>query len=184
MKDLVSGTVAPLGEPGISVNHEPMTFMSSTPLLSRSHGSSRASHSTVREGVRLGSIIGVVTWLWIAAVDVAAGAPFETPRLLSGIVGFTVFHFGLCFAYGLTVMALVHASMKEPTVIYAIIFCTILFQIAFAMFTAILANTAVGEMPWMKFVAGNVIAGILTYALVARDHSMRDIFLQAETYED
>ena len=158
--------------------------MSITSPLSRSYASSGASHSTLREGLRLGSIIGVVTWLWIAAVDVAAGAPFETPRLLSGIAGFTILHFGLCIAYGLTVMAFVHASMKEPTIIYAIIFCTILFQIAFAMFTAILANTAVDDMPWTKFVAGNVIAGILTYALVARDHSMRDIFLQAEAYED
>ena len=97
-----------------------------TPRSSRSTESARPSHSTVREGVRLGLIVGGATWLWVAALDLVVGEPFLTAHSLGGAAAFTVVHFLLCIAYGLTIMSAVHASMKEPTVMFALIFCTIL----------------------------------------------------------
>jgi hypothetical protein len=142
-----------------------------------------APHSTLREGIRLGLIVGAATWLWVAAFDVVAGEPFQTAQFLSGIVIFTAIHFVLCLTYGLTVMSAVHASMKEPTVMFAIIFCTILFQAAFVMLTAILANVGIGHLAWGKFLAGNVMAAILTYVLVNRHHSMRELYHAAEAHQ-
>lgn len=141
------------------------------------------SHNTLREGVGLGLIVGGATWLWVAAFDVLAGQPFETLRLLSGVASFTLIHFLLCLAYGLTIMSAVHASMKEPTVMFAIIFCTILFQGAFVMLTAILANVGVGDLAWGKFLVGNLMAAVLTYVLVNRHHSIRDLYHAAEAHQ-
>ena len=139
-------------------------------------------HNTLREGLGLGLIIGAATWLWVAAFDVLTGQPFETLKLLSGVVSFTIIHFVLCLGYGLTIMSAIHASMKEPTVMFAVVFCTILFQGAFVMLTAILANVGVGDLAWGKFLLGNIMAAILTYVLVNRNHSIRDLFHAAEAH--
>lgn len=143
----------------------------------------RASHNTLREGVSLGLIVGVATWLWVAAFDVLTGHPFQTPEFLGGIVRFTLIHFVLCVAYGLTIIGAVHASMKEPTVMFAIIFCTILFQAAFVMLTALLANIGIGQLAWGKFLLGNLMAAALTYILITRRHSMRDLYHSAEAHQ-
>jgi len=150
--------------------------------LSFSSRRAQKPHNTLREGIGLGLIIGAATWLWIAAFDVLAGEPFQTPQLLSGVVSFTLIHFFLCLAYGLTIMSAVHASMKEPTVMFALVFCTILFQGAFVMLTAILANIGIGELAWGKFLAGNIMAAVLTYVLVNRRHSIRDMYHAAEVH--
>ena len=137
----------------------------------------------MREGVALGLIVGAATWVWVAVFDVVAGQPFETSQLLGGIATYTLIHFALCLAYGLTIMSGVHASMKEPTVMFAVIFCTILFQGAFVMLTEILANVGVGEFAWGKFLAGNLMAAVLTYVLVNRHHSLRDLYHAAEAHQ-
>ena len=154
-----------------------------TPQSSRSSKSARPSHSTVREGVRLGLIVGVATWLWVAALDLVVGEPLMTAQSLGGATAFTVVHFLLCVAYGLTIMSAIHASMKEPTVIIALIFCTILFQAAFVVVTAILANVGAGQLVWSKFFAGNVMAAILTYMLVDRNHPLSDLYHAAEAHQ-
>jgi hypothetical protein len=153
-------------------------------VVPRSSSSSRKApaHSTMREGISLGLIIGGATWLWLVAFDAIAGTPFETFHLLNGAVGFTIIHFTLCLAYGLTIMSAVHASMKEPTIMFAIIFCTILFQGAFVMLTAILENVGIGELAWGKFLAGNIMAAILTYLLVNRNHSIPALYHAAEAH--
>ncbi len=151
-----------------------------TPGHSYSSRRAQVSHNTLREGVSLGLIIGVATWLWVAVFDVAAAEPFQTFQMLSGVVGFTLIHFLLCVTYGVTIMSAIHASMKEPTIMFGIIFCTILFQAAFVMLTAILVNVGVGDPAWGKFFAGNVMAALLTYVLIERHHSMRSLFHAAE----
>jgi hypothetical protein len=149
-------------------------------MFSRSTRRARGSHNTVCEGIRLGLIIGAATWLWLAAFDFVVGEPFQTLHFLGGSVGFTLIHFALCLAYGLAVISAVHGSMKEPTLVLALIFCTILFQAAFVVVTAILANAGVGQLAWGKFLFGNMMAAVLTYALIARDHPMRELYRAAE----
>jgi hypothetical protein len=149
-------------------------------VFSRSTRRERGSHDTIREGIRLGLIIGVATWLWVAGFDFVVGEPFHTLQFFGGFVGFTLMHFTLCLAYGLAIIGAVHGSAKEPTVIFALIFCTILFQTAFAGLAAILDNAGLGRFAWGRVFAGNIMAAGLTYAVIARDHPMRALFHAAE----
>ncbi len=66
---------------------------------------------------------------------------------------------------------------------FAIIFCAILFQAAFVVLTAMLANIGIGQLAWGKFLVGNFIAAGVTFALVARDHSLLDLFHAAEALQ-
>ena len=165
------------------LNHVVMRYTHIMHPSSRSTGRARASHNTVREGVRLGLIIGAATWLWLAAFDLAVGEPFQTLHFLGGYAGFTLIHFALCLAYGLAIIGAVHGSMKEPTVMFALIFCAILFQAAFVGLTAMLDNVGLGQPAWGKFFFGNVMAAGLTYVLLARDHPMRDLYHTAEAHQ-
>ena len=141
------------------------------------------AHNTVREGTRLGLIVAVTTWLWVAGFDLVRGEPFSTIEFLGGFVWFTLIHVALCLAYGFAIISAIHASMKEPTVMFAIIFCAILFQAAFVVLTAMLANIGIGRTAWAKFAVGNFIAAAITFALVARDHSLSDLFHKAEALQ-
>jgi hypothetical protein len=151
--------------------------------LSHSTAQTSGSHNTTREGIRLGLIIGAATWLWLAGFDFVAGEPFHTFHFLGGSLGFTLIHFALCLAYGWAIISAVHASTNEPTIIFALIFCTILFQAAFVGLTAMLDNAGLGQLAWGKFFFGNLMAAGLTYVLIARDHPMRELFHTAEAHQ-
>ena len=138
------------------------------------------THDTVREGLGLGMRVGVATWLWLAILDAVAGTPFRTIATLGGATTFTIIHFVLCAAYGLAIIGIVHASMRTPSVMFAMIFFTILFHGAFAMLTAFVAQLGLGGGAWMRFLAGNAIAAAITFTYVARRHSLRAIFHAAE----
>jgi hypothetical protein len=152
-------------------------------MFSYSTRRARASHSTMREGIRLGLIIGAATWLWVAGFDFAGGEPFYTFRFLGGYLGSTLVHFTLCLAYGFAIISAVHGSMKEPTVMFALIFSAILFQAGFVVLTAVLASAGLGQLAWVRFLGGNLMAGGLTYLLIARDHPMSDLFHAAEALQ-
>jgi len=140
-------------------------------------------HNTTRESIQLGLIFGVTTWLWVAGFDYAKGQPFHTFDFLGGIARFTLVHFALCLAYGFTIISALHASVKEPTVMFGIIFSAILFQAAVVVMTAMLANIGIGQLAWGKFLVGNLIATGITLALISRDHSLRDLFHAAEALQ-
>jgi hypothetical protein len=156
-------------------------------LIPQPHSATRQPppriHSTVREGIRLGLIVGAATWLWIAGFDLVKGEPFQTFHFLGGIAAFTLIHFTLCLAYGFTIIGAIHAAMKEPTVMFAIIFCSILFQAAVVMATAMLANIGIGQLAWGKFFAGNAVAAVLTMVLISRRHSLKHLFEAAEALQ-
>ena len=141
------------------------------------------THSTTREGLGLGLIIGVTTWLWLAGFDFVRGEPFQTIHFLGGFTRFTLVHFTLCLAYGFTIISALHASMKEPTIMFGIIFSAILFEAAFVVVTAMLANIGLGELAWGKFFAGNLIATAVTLVLITRNHSLREMFNAAEALQ-
>jgi len=46
-----------------------------------------------------------------------------------------------------------------------------------------IANIGIGDLAWGKFFVGNLIAAAITFALVARDHSLRDLFHAAEALQ-
>jgi hypothetical protein len=152
------------------------------PGYSSAHTAPR-KHSTTREGTRLGLIIGATTWLWLAGFDFVRGEPFQTIHFLGGFVKFTLVHFALCLAYGLIIISALHASMKEPTIMFGIIFSAILFEAGFVIVTAMLSNIGLGELAWGKFFAGNLVATVLTLFLISRNHSLRDMFDAAEALQ-
>ena len=90
----------------------------------------------MREGVRLGLIVGAATWLWIVGYDFAAGNPFYSSAIL--------------------------------------------FEAGFAGLTALIANMGLGQLAWGRIFFGNAMAAGLTYALVAHNHPMRELYLAAE----
>jgi hypothetical protein len=139
-------------------------------------------HSTLREGTSLGLIIGVTTWLWLAGFDLVRGEPFQTIHFF-GAARFTMIHFALCLGYGFTIIGMIHASMKEPTVMFGIIFSAILFQAGFVVLTALIANIGIGPIAWGQFLVGNFIAAAFTLALVARNHSLGKLFHAAEALQ-
>ena len=142
-----------------------------------------ASHSTMREGVRLGLIVAVATWLWIVGFDFAAGDPFYTMHFFGGAMAFTLIHFTLCLGYGLAVISAVHGSTREPTVLFALIFSAILFEAGFAGLTALIANMGLGQLAWNRIFFGNAMAAGLTYAVIAYNHPMRELYLAAEEHQ-
>jgi len=144
---------------------------------------SAGRHSTVREGIRLGLTVGAATWLWLAGFDFVRGEPFQTFHFLGGLAAFSLVHFALCLAYGFTIISAVHASMKEPTIMFGIIFSAILFQAAAVIVTAMLANIGIGQLAWGKFFVGNAIAACLTFVLISRNHSLKNLFEAAEALQ-
>ncbi|MEP6989515.1 MAG: hypothetical protein ABJA80_01195 [bacterium] len=137
-------------------------------------------HSTRREGVRLGLIVATATWLWVAALDAAAGRPFHTFLALGGIVAFTAVHYALCLLYGVVLLSAVHGADHEPSLVFALIFGGILFQVAFAMLTALLATAAVGNGAWPGIFGGNLIGAVLAFVLLTRTHPIAVNLRRAE----
>jgi hypothetical protein len=43
-----------------------------------------------------------------------------------------------------------------------------------------ISNIGIGDLAWGQFFAGNIMAAGLTYYLVSRKHSLRDMFEAAE----
>jgi hypothetical protein len=125
----------------------------------------------------------VTTWLWVAGFDYVRDEPFHTFDFLGGIMRFSLIHFALCLAYGFTIIGAIHASMKEPTIMFGIIFSAILFEAAVVYVTAMIANIGIGQLAWGKFLVGNLIATVLTLVLISRDHSLRDLFHAAEALQ-
>lgn len=137
-------------------------------------------HSSRREGVRLGLIVATVTWLWVAVLDAASGRPFHTFHALGGVVAFTAIHYALCLTYGIILVSAVHGAEREPSLVFALIFGAILFQVAFAMLTAMLAEIAVGNVAWLGIFGGSLIGGSIAFVLLTRTHPVAVYLRRAE----
>ncbi|CAN5135175.1 hypothetical protein BH09GEM1_BH09GEM1_19010 [soil metagenome] len=137
-------------------------------------------HNSRREGVRLGLIVATATWLWVAAFDAASGRPFHTFHALGGVVAITAIHYALCLLYGIILVSAVHGAAREPNLVYALIFGGILFQVAFAMLTALLATSAVGNGAWVGIFGGSVIGASLAFVMLTRTHPVAVYLHRAE----
>jgi hypothetical protein len=135
---------------------------------------SRATvHDTRLEGIRLGLIVGTATWLWVVAVDfVATGRPFHTFTALGGVLVVTVVHYLLNVTYGVVLLSFVHGAERTPSLIIGALFGTLLFEVAFAMLTIILAQYALGSTAWLAIFGGSLIGTAIAIALLARTHPL------------
>lgn len=138
------------------------------------------AHDSRREGVRLGLIVATATWFWVAIVDAASGRPFHTFHALGGVVAFTAVHYALCVTYGVVLVAAVHGAEHEPSLVFALIFGAILFQVAFAMLTTLLAASAVGNVAWPAIFGGSLIGASVAFILLTRTHPVAVYLRRAE----
>jgi len=137
------------------------------------------THSTRAEGIRLGLIIGTVTWMWVALVDVMAGRPWQTFSLLGGVLVFTVMHYLLNVTYGLVVVSVVHTAKRAPSVMMGLVFGGLTLQGAFAMITNLVVQS-VGNAAWIGITGGSIISTAVAITLLARTHPLHEYLRRAE----
>ena len=136
-------------------------------------------HSTRNEGIRLGLIVGTVTWLWVALVDILAGRPWHTFTVLGGLLAFTAMHYLLNVAYGMVVLSAVHGAERAPSLIIAVLFGVVTLEGAFAMFANILVQY-LGRLAWLGIVGGSIIGTAVAITLLSRNHPLRAHLQRAE----
>jgi hypothetical protein len=141
---------------------------------------SAITHNTRDEGIRLGLIVGTVTWLWVALVDAAMGNPWHTFTVLGGILVFTIAHYLLNVIYGMVLLSAVHGAERTPSLIIGAMFCGLTFEGAFVMFSSILIQHSLSSIAWVAIVGGNLIGTAVAITLLSRTHPLRDYLRRAE----
>jgi hypothetical protein len=137
-------------------------------------------HSTRNEGIRLGLVVGTVTWLWVALVDAMTGRPWHTFSMLGGLLAFTVVHYLLNVTYGMVLLSAVHGAERAPSLIIAAMFGLVTFEGAFAMFTNLLVEYSVGSVAWVGIAGGSLIGTAVAITLLSRTHPLVEYLRRAE----
>ena len=137
------------------------------------------SHGSVREGAIVGALgaTGVAAWFFI--VDVIAGQPFFTPRVLGesvkGIVApesfaspfvivalYTVFHYAVFIVAGIAIMALVHGSARHIGLLAGMVMLFVALEVLFYGFVLMLQlATPLEALSWYQVGAANLVAALL-----------------------
>ncbi len=133
-------------------------------------------HSSLREGVILGAVVGTAIWAWIALLDAVVGEPFQTFALLGGVGRFTTLHFLFCLTYGVVAVSVVHAAAREPSLMVGAAFAFFLLEFAFVMLTAILSQGTLGGLAWARILGGNAVGATLTLLILRRRHPLAQEF--------
>jgi hypothetical protein len=130
------------------------------------------NHDSLREGTALGIVVATGIWAWLAVVDVMAGQPFHTFTVLGGITAFTIVHYLLNIALGISVVSAVHGATREPSLAIAVVFGLVTLEIAFAMFTVLLSNLGLGNLAWVRIFGGSLIGNALALFVLSRRHPL------------
>ena len=133
-------------------------------------------HSSLREGVILGALVGTGIWVWIVLVDAVVGEPFHTFSALGGTVRFTTLHYLLCLTYGVAAVSVVHAAARQASLIVGAAFAFFLLEFGFVMVSAILSQTGLGNLAWARILGGNIVGATLTILILWRRHPLAQEF--------
>lgn len=133
-----------------------------------------ASHlpGATREGATLGVIVATSTWIWVAAVDAVVGDPFRTFTVLGGIAAFTAVHYLLNVVYGIAIVAGIHGTRREPTLMMALVFGFLMVEFGFAFLTAVFSTLGLGALAWLRLFGGSVIGALVAVAFLSRRHPL------------
>jgi hypothetical protein len=142
-----------------------------------------ASHSTIREGIRLGCLVAASIWLWIAAVDAVVGEPFHTFNVLGGMAVFTVTHFALNIALASVVVAGMQGAIREPSFIGAVIMLFLILELALAMATVFLSHAGLGDLAWLRIFGGSIVGAAVAIVSLIRRQSLRTVLRQVRMDE-
>ena len=141
-------------------------------------------HSSLREGVILGALVGTSIWAWIAIVDAVLGRPFETFAVLGGIARFTVLHYVLCLIYGVVAVAVVHAAARETSLVVGAAFAFFVLEFGFVMLSAILSQMGLGGLAWVRILGGNIVGATVTFLVLWTRHPLARELRDATGAED
>ncbi|MGQ0646782.1 MAG: hypothetical protein ACT4P7_04375 [Gemmatimonadaceae bacterium] len=143
------------------------------------HSQAKAD-SSLRDGARLGLLIGTGIWVWLAVVDAVSGQPFRTFAVLGGIIPFTVVHFLLNVAYGMVIVAAMRGAARAPSLIIAVLVGVVMLEIAFTMGTVLLAETILGPLAWVRILGGSLFGTAIVIVVLARDYPLVAMLREAE----
>ncbi len=144
--------------------------------------SSRDSEGPLlREAFHLGGVAAVVTWSWVAMIDHLAGQPLHAFQVLGGVIAFTVVHCLVNFVYAAVIVAAARAADKAPSLVIALIFGFIMLEVAFAMVTAVLAQTGLGRLAWLQIFGGSLLSLAIVHSHLLRNYRMDHLLHRAES---
>jgi len=137
------------------------------------------SHGTIREGVIAGVLGATGVAVWFLMVDMIAGQPFFTPRILGEAVMsivapdsfastfvivalYTVFHYAAFIIAGIVAVALVHASANQPHLLAGVVILFVALEVEFYGFVLMLQlATRLEGIAWYEVGAANLVAALL-----------------------
>ncbi len=139
----------------------------------------RSKGAIVSEGVLAGVVAATAVAAVFLVIDLAAGAPFRTPRqlgamlltLFGGASGaatdgatplalYTLFHFVSFIIAGILAAAVVQVTIKQPAAILLFVILFFAFEVAFTGFVAFLDVTSTGGITPIQVAIGNVVASV------------------------
>jgi hypothetical protein len=136
-------------------------------------------HGTIREGVIAGALGATGVALWFLIVDMIAGQPFFTPRVLGEAVMsivapesfaspfvivalYTVFHYAMFIIAGIVAVAVVHAAAKQPQLLAGVVILFVALEVEFYGFVLMLQlATRLEGIAWYQVGAANLVAALL-----------------------
>lgn len=145
-------------------------------------------HGTVREGLIAGFLGATGVAVWFLIVDIIAGQPFFTPRVLGegvrlivapdvrvadGVIValYTLFHYAMFFLAGIVAVAVVHASARQPALLAGMVILFVAFEVAFYGFVLMLQmGTPLDAIAWYQVGAANLVAAALMGTYLWRRH--------------
>ena len=136
-------------------------------------------HGTIREGVFLGVLGATGVAAWFLIVDLIAGDPFFTPRVLGEAVKsivapeslappavivalYTVFHYATFIIAGIILIALIHSSARHVSILAGVVMLFVALEVLFYGFVLMLqVATPLEALSWYQVGAANLVAAAL-----------------------
>ncbi len=148
-----------------------------------------ARHSILREGLITGIIGATSVAVWFLIVDIVAGHPLYTPRVLgaalTSVLGpvpvgesafvhialYTVFHYIAFVAVGMLASVAIRWSETQPTVLAGFLILFVAIEIGFYALVAMLSEAEVlGVLAWYQVGAANLLSALLMGVYLWKRH--------------
>ena len=145
-------------------------------------------HSTVREGLVVGLLGGLIVAVWYLVVDAAAGQPFQTPNALGGvffrgdanpgaraivpslIVGFTILHLITFVAVGMGLTLVVHLASRNLALRMGLWIGLVVAFFFLAGLTYMLTAATAERVPPWRIVLGSLLGVVVMGWYLWRRH--------------
>lgn len=144
------------------------------------------THRTVREGLQAGGIGALVVAAWFFGIDTAAGQPLQTPLILGdavlaalrfgeatftvSVLVYTLVHVIAFLVFGVIAVALVHAAMREISMLYGIVALFVIFESAFYLLAFALDMSLLGALGWWNVALANLLSALVMGTYLWRTH--------------